>query len=183
MLYGIITLLKEDSNPKIFQAWKELREACDLPDVNLAAVPHLTWHIAENYELPGLKDRLSGWAAERRPFRVQAAGLGLFTGPEPVVYVPVLKSSHLARFHQKLIKQILPLSIGPSRYYSPAAWTPHITLAFGMIEQEQLGCTVQTLAYRTIQIEFWVDHFALGFNDIEENWGIKEIIPFKPNKP
>ena len=150
MLTGIITLLEEDPNSKILRAWNELREACGFPEENLTSVPHLTWHIAENYELPDLKERLFVWSAGKRPFRVQAAGLGLFTGPEPVVYVPVVKSPHLARFHQKLIKQILPLSVGPSVFYSPAVWMPHITLAFGMIEPERLGCTVQTLAYRKI---------------------------------
>jgi 2'-5' RNA ligase len=175
---GIITFLRDNQSAKISETWVELCQACGLPDENLSPVPHLTWHISGRYDLPALCERLAAWCSRRRSFWLRAAGLGVFTAPEPVLYIPVLKNPRLVRFHQDLIRNVLPLADLPSEYYAPAAWMPHITLAFGNLEPDVIGCAVQNLAYRLVTIDFKVDQLILVHQDSHENWNVRETFSF-----
>jgi 2'-5' RNA ligase len=176
--YGIITILRDDQTQKISKTWADLHQACGLPDANLSPVPHLTWHIANNYDLPALKEQLSAWCARRRSFWLRAAGLGVFTAPEPVLYIPVIKNPRLLRFHQDLLRYVLPLAGSASEYYAPEGWIPHITLAFGNLEPETMGCAVKNLAFRLVTIDFKVDQLILVHQDSHENWNVRDTFSF-----
>jgi 2'-5' RNA ligase len=182
MLYGIITFIHDDPTAKISQAWRELRQKCGVPEENLSSVPRLTWHIADNYNMTEIGDRLTNWCARKRAFWLQATGIGLFPAPEPVLYISVLKNPRLVYFHQSLFKLIRPFSINPSEYYSPEAWTPHVTLAFGKLPAQSLGCAVQNLAYDPFTIHFKVDQLTLVCQDSQEKWSVLKEIPFRPGK-
>jgi 2'-5' RNA ligase len=170
--YGIITLLREDRDPHVYFAWKELVNQCELPAEMLPPVPHFTWHVSRGYDLEMTNFALGQLAHKTKPFQVQASGLGLFTGAEPVLFLPVMKRIRLIRLHRRLWEMVSPLSSEPSNYYTPDNWIPHITLAFGDLYPERLTCAVERLAYREIQIEIPVDHLALGFFTAGESWGI-----------
>jgi 2'-5' RNA ligase len=170
--YGILTILSEDRNPELYQTWRRLEASCQLPDEYLTPIPHITWHVADSYTLPELQDILSRWAAHKRPIVAQASGLGIFTGPSPVIYVRVFKDQKLINFQRRLWKEVVGSAVVPSAYYAPDAWMPHITLAYGEIPPDNLGCAIQALAYQVIRFKFKVDHVALGYLHDDNSWGI-----------
>ena len=173
MIYGILTILNESRNPDLYKTWKWLEESCQLPVEYLTPIPHITWHVASSYALTGLKSILSRWAVHKRPIVAQASGLGIFTGPTPVIYVRVFKDQRLINFQRRLWKAVIGTAVEPSAYYAPDAWMPHITLAYGEIPPDRLGCAVQALAYQVIRFKFTVDHIALGYLHDDNTWGIE----------
>jgi 2'-5' RNA ligase len=178
LAYGIITELSERQNPRVFQTWSALKVSCGLSPESLSPFPHLTWLVADDFDLPALKAALMEFAAGRRLYPAQASGLGLFTGDQPVVYIPVLKTPRLSNTHRHLWGKVFPLACNPSTLYAPPAWTPHITLAYGNLRPDDLACAVQRLAYQPIHLEFKIDHIALGYWDDQDHSIINERFNF-----
>ena len=50
----------------------------------------------------GFGEVLSQIARETEPFTIESDGLGIFTGPMPVLYVPIVRSPALSRVHQQV---------------------------------------------------------------------------------
>lgn len=169
--YGIVTLLREKRNPQVFRAWKELVDECGLPAENLSPVPHFTWHVCKGYDLEAAQVVLEQFAQKTRVFRVQVNGLGLFTGAEPVLFLPVMKKIRMIYLHRRLWKQMASLSFEPLEYYTPDNWIPHVTIAFGDLPPGRLSCAIERLVYRQIRLEIPVDHLALGYYKVGESWG------------
>jgi 2'-5' RNA ligase len=172
LIYGILTILNESRNPELYQTWRELEASCQLPREFLTPVPHITWHVAGSYTLPELQEILARWTAHKRAITAQASGLGIFSGPSPVIYVRVFKDQRLINFQRSLWKAVIHSAEEPSAYYAPDAWMPHITLAYGEIPPDRLGCAIQALAYKVIRFKFTVDHVALGYLHEDNTWGI-----------
>lgn len=177
--YGIITLLRENKNPLVYQAWKDLIHECGLPAEILSPVPHFTWHVSQGYDLEKVQLVLEQIAQKVKPFQVQASGLGLFTGAEPVLLLPIMKRIRLIRLHRRLFERIVTLASEPSEYYTPDNWIPHITIAYSDLFPERLSCAIERLAYREIQIEIPVDHLALGYFTAGKSWGIMREFEFQ----
>jgi 2'-5' RNA ligase len=177
-MYGIITELLETHQPQVYQTWNTLISSCGLRPEVLSPFPHVTWLIADDINLPALKEALLQFTVDRCSLGVQASGLGLFTGAQPVIYVPVLKTPHLTRFHKDLWKRVTSLVSNPSAFYAPKNWIPHITLAYGDLFPDEVGCAVQRLAYQPIHLDFTVDHLALDFWDEQAQGGINEKFYF-----
>jgi len=169
---GIVTILDEQRVPQVYNILKELQHIFDLPQENLTLIPHLTWHISESLDVPSVLNVLAEWAKRKRRFTARAVGLGMFCGTLPIVYIPVIKDPSLRHFHQQLWKLIAPLTSQVSTYYSPREWIPHITLAYGDIHPEALGCAFQQLAYRPIGLEIPIEKIAFGSKSNDDSWKI-----------
>ncbi len=177
-VYGIITILEKSENPRVFRTWTDLVKSCQLPGELLSPVPHFTWHVAESYQHPEVIRILEDFSRKRKPFRVQATGLGLFTGSSPTLYVPILKKIRLIRIHRKLSQQVTPFSEGAFEYYMPDQWVPHVTIASGVDLPHHLACALEQLVYREIRIDITVDHLALGHFTLGGAWGIDNTFHF-----
>jgi 2'-5' RNA ligase len=172
MIYGILTIPQQDTANFAYHEWKNLIDLCDLPDENIPPVPHLTWHVANEYDFIRTEFCLAELVKDVKPIYTKVIGLGIFSGLEPVIYLPVFKNSKLIRFHQKIWKGINRYAIEPSKFYAPDTWIPHLTLAFGSINNEKLQCTLNQLVYRPIQFDFLIDQIIFGFLKDDNSWGI-----------
>ena len=177
-VYGIVTILDERENAQVYQALKDLVDACGLPQDMLSPVPHFTWHVAAGYQQPEVDQLLQAVTIKAKTFRVAAFGLGLFTGATPVLHVPIMKKIRMIRFHSNLYKKISPLAQAPSKYYTPDNWIPHITIAQGIELPHYLACALERLAYQEIRIDIKVNHLALGYLHVGESWGISNTYDF-----
>jgi 2'-5' RNA ligase len=111
------------------------------------------------------------------PFTLHTFGLGLFSGDNPVLYLPIVKTIEMIQLHQNLWNQIQFYGKDVKLYYSPKLWVPHITLAFKDLTKANLACVVNTIAFESIELFVEVENLALG---VYENDRASETIKTFP---
>jgi 2'-5' RNA ligase len=123
--------------------------------------PHFSYQVAESYDLDALEPVLRRFAENSGGFRVRTTGLGLFTGPKPVLYVPVVRSTALTRFQRELWPELAKVAQGVSDYYHPENWIPHITLAMNNLDGDNLPEITRWLSHRDFNWEIDITNLAL----------------------
>src|SRR5271156_3507392 len=98
-MQGIVSLLDGEARDRIEQLWEELRRDFGVRGIHTKRFPHFSYHVADEYDLAQLRPRLEQLAGSTRIFSAQASGIGIFTRKEPVIYLPVVRSSDLQRVH------------------------------------------------------------------------------------
>lgn len=162
-MHGIVTLLPQPFYAEVEALWDELEQSAGLRGIRVTPFPHFSWQIGSHYPEEALAQALERLAAETEPFPACGGGLGFFTGASPVMYIPVVKTRRLAKFHRRVWETLLPLGEGVSPHYAPESWMPHISLAYGDVTQENIGAAVACLAHRTLLWDFQVDNLAYGY--------------------
>lgn len=158
---GIASLLDKPHSALVEDLWHKLETHCGLTGAQTTPIPHFSWQVVEEYDMPRLESAMCQIASQTKPFLVRTTGLGLFTGPSPIVFVPLVKDAPLLRFHERIWEAMQDIAIHPSPYYAPQAWLPHITLAYDDVDPASLSCAMQTLAFQTFNWEIWVDNLIL----------------------
>ncbi len=160
---GIVSLLDDQHRDEIDSLWVELEREFGLRGIFATRFPHFSYHLAESFDAERLSPILTRFAQGHAPFLARATGLGIFTGPQPVLFIPIVRTPELTRLHQELWWAVAGTTVGTSDLYHPHTWVPHITLAHGGVDQAKLGCAVSQLAFQIFQWEFQVDHLAVGY--------------------
>jgi len=179
-MYAIASLLDPLSDKTVRSLWEYFERSCGLTRVRMAPLPHFSWQGAEGYETAGVEAVLANIAAHCSPFVVRAAGLGLFTGEMPVVYIPLIKDERLLNIHKMIWEAVYPMAIVPNLYYDPAHWMPHITLALHEVDPWRLGCAVEEIATQKIEFDIIVDNIALIYQ-VDGKAGMKSRFAFEEN--
>ena len=163
-MHGIVSLLDNKHYHLVEELWAELEREFAVRGVYITPYPHFSYQIAQGYNVELLEPILQTFASGQATFQVKTSGLGIFNGPHPVLYVPVVRSPELTQFHQALWPEISTASSGISDYYHSANWMPHITIGFGDINKENLSHIVWSLAERDFSWEITVDNVALIYD-------------------
>jgi 2'-5' RNA ligase len=159
---GIATLLDSELTERVETIWAELdRDFGVRGVVQLTPIAHFSWLVATEFEEKMLRDELESVACTIAPFTVHTSGLGVFTGPSPIVYVPVVCSAALSTVHRMLWERLAPGSHEMNAYYAPDAWMPHITLAMGDVTPANLPHLVERLGARDFAWQIRVDNLVL----------------------
>jgi 2'-5' RNA ligase len=82
-------------------------------------IPHFSYHVAERYDLERVAGVVRQIARDTPPFRVKTSGLGIFTGPERVLYVIVDHNPILAALHRRIWEAMDGLTDTANPYYHP----------------------------------------------------------------
>ena len=135
---GIASLLDQLAASRMEHLWQELETKCGLVGVKATPFPHFSWQVTGSYDLPRLETVLPSIARQAHPFTIHTAGLGLFTGENPIVYISNFKNEPIMRFHPLIWEQIKGIAIHPSPYYSPRYWVSHITLPYNDVTSTKL---------------------------------------------
>ncbi|HEY7833700.1 MAG TPA: 2'-5' RNA ligase family protein [Ktedonobacterales bacterium] len=170
-MHGIVTLLDQSAYAAVAAVWAELAREFGLGGVRRTPFPHFSYQIAAAYDPLRLEAALMAFAREQRPFTVRASGLGVFTGPAPVLYVPVVRTAVLSAFQAALWEAAASRATDPDAYYTPDRWMPHITLAQHDLDAARLGQVVAALGARDLTWEITVDHLAY----IEDHGATSEV--------
>lgn len=101
-MHGLVSLLDKKHYALVEEIWQELEIDCRLKGIHVTPLPHFSWQIAEDYAWEALENALQELAFEAEQFKVRTNGLALFTGEEPVVYIPVVRTKELSRFHEMI---------------------------------------------------------------------------------
>ncbi len=176
-MIAIATLLEFSANSKTERTWQRLERECGLSGIKIAPMPHLSWQVAEDYDLEKINSVLKDVAEKIPPFFVQGIGLGIFTKEIPVLYYALMKTKALIEIHQRLWEGVSECADGLQQVYSPDTWIPHITLAYKDVIPDKLACAVMDLAFQPLHLEIVVDHFAAIYLD-GTDFGMKFNVAF-----
>lgn len=160
-LHSLATLLPSVQAEKVQALWNAIEESTGLKGVRRTPQPHFSWQLANDYDFEALARQAQALAARSKPFLVKTCGLGLFTAPTPVLFIPLIKTAALAEFHKQVWDETKTASASRSVYYRPVVWMPHITLACSDTAAGRLGPVIEELAFQSYDWEFAVDHLAI----------------------
>jgi 2'-5' RNA ligase len=160
-MLALTTLLCDPEAERINSIIKSLETKFGLDDVQATLDPHLTYQLAAVKHLDGLKDALIAVAQGTAPFVAHATGLGVFPGPQPVIYIPVLRTDALNDLHRRIRLATAPLCSQTDRYSAPDLWLPHISLALHDTTPELLGPVLMYLNEETYNLTFSIYNLAI----------------------
>ncbi|MEO5930865.1 MAG: 2'-5' RNA ligase family protein, partial [Candidatus Kapaibacterium sp.] len=143
---AVITLLDEETQHRLRTIWSSLRKDVGGTGVATTPFPHFSYQIAERYEVDSVSAVLERVAARQRPFTVRTAGLGIFTGPVPVLFLSLVKSIELIRLHEEIWEELRGDGTDISDLYRPDRWAPHVTLFQGSPDNQRLPDIVKALS-------------------------------------
>jgi 2'-5' RNA ligase len=159
-MHGLVSLLDEQHYQQVESIWQMLEKECGLTGIKVTPFPHFSWLIGSDFDWRSLESGLQELASQTRPFTVRASGLGLFSGPSPVIFIPVVRNKELSEFHHVIWERIWPLGTNLSAYYAPPSWTPHISLAYSDVTPENLPGIMDRLAFQSYNWEIHVDNIT-----------------------
>ena len=142
---GLVALLDPSSTERVQKVWEMLERRFQLRGVAAFPYPHISFNILDEYEIEQVESDLRAITARVKPFSVETAGLGFFLHPEPVLYIPVVRSPSLNEVHQQLWVAF-PQIMDGSGLYSPERWVPHITLAVDDLTRELMPQVLEYLS-------------------------------------
>ena len=178
-MHAIVSLLPEPYEQEVQSLWNELEDLCGLKGIHITPYPHFSWQVAKDYDFNLLDHTLEEIAHNTRPIIASTTGLGLFTGPRPVIYIRVVKSTPLVQFHQNLWQRTAMLARGISAYYGPDLWIPHISLASEDVNASNIVPVIEYLAFRPFTWEMQVNNIALIFQPAGEKGTLHSTYDFK----
>ncbi len=164
-MYAVVSLLDERACAAIQHLWDELGPLAGKSVPGHTPFPHLSYHVAETYPLAQLEPLLAQFARAQAPFLIRTTGLGLFTGAQPVVFLPVVRTPVLARFHLALWEALAALPGAGRQYYHPEHWIPHITLTYGELCTADLSTLICRLGGRDLSWELTVDNLSVLYDE------------------
>lgn len=171
---GVVSLLDDEYNQQVEALWAELAEKFGLRGVYITPFPHFSYQVATHYDTEQLKPILQQAASKIHPFQIKTTGLGIFTGPQPVLYIPVVRSLELSQIHQSLWQAISQAGQGILDYYAPENWMPHITIGMADLQPDLLPDVIRLLGARDFTWEMTINHFAFI-----DNTGIQQQLLFR----
>lgn len=160
-MHGIVSLLDEPNYSRVEKLWLELEMECGLKGIKITPIPHFSWQVAMDYDLNLLRPVLQDIAAKAKPFIARTTGVGIFSGPKPVVYINVVKSDEMLHFHHLVWQKTHHTALGISPLYAPQSWIPHITIAHNDMIWPSVSCAIQKLAYQPFNWEITVSSISV----------------------
>jgi 2'-5' RNA ligase len=171
---SVLDPTQSSGNAAVWQTVERISSECG---IEANGVLHFSWHVAEQYDTNRVRRVLEDVAGKYRAFEIYTAGLGLFTGVRPVLYLPVVKTQWMAQLHSDLWNALDPFAMETSLLYSPLHWMPHITLVYEESHPELVYKTAKQLMNVPLKMELTVDHFALIYQN-DQAQGLLFSIPF-----
>ena len=154
---GITSLLTHAHREQVLALMAEVSERFGVPT---RGWPHVSYHVAAEYDAE-ISATLQHLASQIAPFTLQTTGLGLFTGPEPVLYLGLVRNSMLDRVHEQIWAVGERHGQQSIAYYAPANWVPHITLVHFPAENHRLPEIIAALSQRDFNWRIPLDNLML----------------------
>jgi 2'-5' RNA ligase len=166
---GVVSLLDDHHDTLVRALWEVLDHDFGVNYlIQHIPIPHFSYHVAEKYDHAQVEELIDEIARTQPIIKVRSTGLALFTGPAPVLYVPVVRTAELTRLHALLWEPVSRLASGTLDYYHPQRWLPHVTLAQGDLDDISLMRIVERWSTRPFEWEITVNNLAL-ICDVEDN--------------
>lgn len=125
-MHAVVSLLDQEHEMKVRDLWAELEREVGTTGIQVTPYPHFSYQVAARYNRETVLSAMKQVAARTRPFRITTGGLGIFTLPAPVLYLPIIASTGLAGLHGQVWAWLSETVGDASPFYRPGRWIPHI---------------------------------------------------------
>jgi len=159
-MHGLVSLLPEPYYESVKTIWQELETRFGLSGIQVTPHPHFSWQIGEDYPTNLLEEAAKEASMSTPPLQITTAGLGLFTGPHPVIFISVVKSPALAAVHRMIWQRFEDMRQEVSPLYSPDLWMPHISLAYEDVTPVNIGAAMQWLAFQDFNWKMTINNIS-----------------------
>ena len=160
-MLAITSVLSAPHAARINRIIKSLEQEFGLDDVQATPDPHITYQLAGVAKRAALVEVLAKVARQTQPFAAFTTGLGVFPGPSPTIYIPVLRSEALNALHRRILAATAPLCLRTDKFSGPDCWLPHISLALHDTTPDLLGEVLRYLNEQTFNLKFQIDSLAI----------------------
>ena len=168
---AIVSVLDAQHHDRVLALWDALQREFGVSGVYETPIPHCSYHVAETYDMEALSNTLEDCARQIAPFRFQTAGLGIFTGPQPVLYIAIVRNVAINALHATLWQRLRTIARVPSPHYLPERWLPHITLTIGDVDAPTLGAIITHLSTYDFHWDIAINNLAV----ICDNCGVRGL--------
>jgi 2'-5' RNA ligase len=155
---GVVSVLDDRHRAVVKEVWTDL-DGAGVRAARTTSTPHFTYQMGD-YDVDALFPVLERVAAATAPFTVRAAGLGVFGGKQPVLYVPVVRTEALSEFHRLLWGAIGNACRNAADFYWLDEWVPHVILAAEGLTPTALARAVEVLSLRSMRWTTTIDNLA-----------------------
>jgi 2'-5' RNA ligase len=162
---GVVSLLDEKHYSLIETMWLDLQKEFGKQKLYRTPFPHFSYHVAKHYDLPLLETILQELARDINQFPVKTAGLGMFSGLNPVLYIPMVRTLDLSQLQARIWNEVEKASQDSIGYYRPEMWMPHITLFDGDGLREHLPLIVTRLNEQVFSWDIEINNLALIYDN------------------
>ena len=159
---GIITVLDGATTERIERTWDAMEREFGVPRGYPGALPHFSYHLAESYDLERAGGVLRDIAAATPQFQVETSGFGVFTGPEPVFYIPVARGPAVASLHAAICERMRAAGMETNPYYLPERALLHITIAQQNVPAGAISKLLEWLSRQDFSWKVPVTNLALA---------------------
>jgi 2'-5' RNA ligase len=178
-MFAIVSLLDQAADQRVRAIHAGLESQCGLKGIRLFPYPHFTWIGGENCQMDKTEALVGRLASTTAPVTVTTTGLGLFTGPSPVIYIPLVKTEALIAIHHPIWDETHGCADELHPFYHPDLWVPHITLALMDVNADNLACAMNWLSFQSFEMTILVNNLALVYQE-EGNVGeLGKVYPLK----
>lgn len=160
-MHGLVSFLDASHYKIVEDIWSELETKFGLTGIKVTPFPHFSWQVAEDYEWDIMAEKMKEISEKTSPFIVRTAGLGIFSGESPIIFIAIIKDLNLIKHHEIIFDIIEPVAKGSVPYYHPNGWIPHISLAYFDITENNVGSVMKLLSFRNFHWEIEIDNIAL----------------------
>jgi 2'-5' RNA ligase len=176
-MFAIASLFDPLTDERTRKFWDILENNCGLSGIKLTPYPHFSWLSAQDLKWTPVRKKVRRITTKMSLFKVYTAGIGIFTGRLPIIYISLVKTEGLFSLHQRIWKRIYPDLVEPNGYYSPDRWIPHITIGYGDVNGQNLPCAIEGLLPLQMNFEIDINNISVIFNTPTDS-GIKEKFLF-----
>lgn len=160
-MYAIISEIDQKSSEIVKCLWGRLRDACGVKAIYALPTPHFTWFSAESLDIPKTSSIIAKLAAQSERMTTYVFGLGIFSGEQPVLYLPIVKTQAMIDLHNEIWQQVQEYCDRSNDYYSPPHWLPHITLALRDLRRDNLACALESVAFEPVEMTITAENFII----------------------
>lgn len=156
---GVVSLLDPEHYTTVQGIWDELEDELGLREVRGTPWPHISYQLGD-YDLDVLPGVLEKLAAATPKFEIETTGLGIFSGLQPVLYLPVVRTAELSEFQRLLWTAVGTACRNASDDYWVSNWIPHVTIAAGDLDASNVADAVKLLSARRYDWRITIDNLA-----------------------
>ena len=167
-MHGLVSLLEEEYYKKVVDIWEKLKESFNLEGILITPFPHFSWQVAEDYVFELLEQKMEEISQTIKPFVLDTAGLGIFTGEKPVIYIAINKNNQLIEIHKKIWDAFNEIASNSLEYYKSENWIPHISIAYEDVSKRNIGDVMRYLTFENFHWKIKIDNLAFIFEPTGE---------------
>jgi hypothetical protein len=168
-MYGIVSELPEPYYQIVEDIWDQLERECGLRGIKAAPIPHFSWHVAQQYDIDRSSKIIERLASQISPLRVRTGGIAVFTGENPIIQIPLVRTKEMTNLHDRIWDGIQPAAIKMVTDFNSEHWIPHISLAYPDVNRDNLNCAMQFLAFRDFRWHFNINSISLIGNEMDHD--------------